>query len=447
MSTTKKQIGYGSQGNEVKELQTTLNNYGYNLDEDGIFGSKTLSAVKDYQTKNNLSVDGIVGKNTWGSLLSSGSNTTSTTAPKTDTTATTSKTSAGTIKTTADGYTYNDYSEGDSVKSAFAYLESLKQQKPGEYKSQWQQGLDEAMKKILNREKFSYDLNGDALYQQYKDQYKNQGKMAMQDTMGQAAAMTGGYGSSYGQSVGQQTYQGYMQQLTDKIPELYQLALDQYNREGEELYNEYGLYADRENQDYGRYRDKVADYNTDLDRAENRYYTERDYDYGKYVDNRDFGYGAHRNEIADDQWQTTFDEGVRQYNEQFEYQKDRDKVTDAQWNEEFTFAKQQYEDAKKSDGGGSGGSGGSGGGSNTAALEHVATMSSAEIVETMQGYQADEDNTGLSAFLSDCVASGRMTQEQADSYYAQYRTGNTETDKTIIPPQSSGMGTFWNTVN
>jgi hypothetical protein len=55
-----------------------------------------------------------------------------------------------------------------------------------------QEAYDKAMNEILNRKDFSYDLNGDMLYQQYKDNYINQGKMAMMDTMGQASAMTGG---------------------------------------------------------------------------------------------------------------------------------------------------------------------------------------------------------------------------------------------------------------
>lgn len=48
--------------------------------------------------------------------------------------------------------------------------------KPGAYVSKWQQMLDAAMEKILNREKFSYDLNGDALYRQYKDQAVKNGR-------------------------------------------------------------------------------------------------------------------------------------------------------------------------------------------------------------------------------------------------------------------------------
>ena len=77
----------------------------------------------------------------------------------------------------------------------------------------------------------------------------------------------------------------------------------------------------------------------------------------------------------------------------------------------------------------------SGSGSENAALEHVASMSSAEIVDTMSAYNYDGDNTGLAAFLDDCVASGRLTAEQADNYYEKYRTGsaNDVFDTTVKP--------------
>jgi peptidoglycan hydrolase-like protein with peptidoglycan-binding domain len=39
------------------------------LDVDGIFGPKTEAAVRDFQQNENLSVDGIVGKQTWTALL------------------------------------------------------------------------------------------------------------------------------------------------------------------------------------------------------------------------------------------------------------------------------------------------------------------------------------------------------------------------------------------
>lgn len=130
------------------------------------------------------------------------------------------------------------------------------------YQSTYQDQLKETVNKILNREKFSYDYNTDPLYKQYKNQYTQQGKQAMMDTMGMAQAMTGGYGNSYAQTVGQQTYQGYMQQLNDKMPSLYQLALDKYNSEGNQMMNNANLMMQQDDIDYGRYRDQLADQDT-----------------------------------------------------------------------------------------------------------------------------------------------------------------------------------------
>ena len=46
-----------------------VNNVIHGLVVDGIFGSKTTAAVRDFQSNNGLSVDGIVGPNTWRTLL------------------------------------------------------------------------------------------------------------------------------------------------------------------------------------------------------------------------------------------------------------------------------------------------------------------------------------------------------------------------------------------
>ena len=315
MATTRNQVSYGSQGSDVTELQKLLNQNGYSLAEDGIFGAKTQDAVKDYQKKSGLSVDGIVGTNTWGSLNGTY------TANKNTNNATTTQTATSTDT----GFKFDAYQESDAVKQAQALLNQQLANKPGQYTSPWQTQLNDAINKIMNREKFSYDMNADALYQQYKDQYVTQGQMAMMDTMGQAAAMTGGYGNSYAQSVGQQAYQSSLQQLNDKIPELYQLALNKYQMEGEDLYNQYSLLSTQDQMDYGKHRDTVSDWQVEMDRLQNQYNTERDYDYSKWADNRDFGYGQFiddrnydyqvgRDQVADEQWQKEFDEAVRQFN-------------------------------------------------------------------------------------------------------------------------------------
>ena len=56
---------YGSRGNEVTQIQTKLKRWGYYKGNvDGIYGSQTVEAVKYFQRKNGLTVDGIAGPNT-----------------------------------------------------------------------------------------------------------------------------------------------------------------------------------------------------------------------------------------------------------------------------------------------------------------------------------------------------------------------------------------------
>lgn len=74
---------YGSRGEEVRQIQTKLKRWGYYKGNvDGIYGSQTQAAVRWFQSKNGLAVDGIAGKNTlaamgiFSSSTSSGSSST-----------------------------------------------------------------------------------------------------------------------------------------------------------------------------------------------------------------------------------------------------------------------------------------------------------------------------------------------------------------------------------
>ena len=59
----------GNSGDEVADLQMLLNaKYGYKLDIDGDFGSKTEAAVKAFQKARGLTADGVVGAKTWKAL-------------------------------------------------------------------------------------------------------------------------------------------------------------------------------------------------------------------------------------------------------------------------------------------------------------------------------------------------------------------------------------------
>ena len=171
------------------------------------------------------------------------------------------------------------------------------------------QQVQDALDKILNREQFSYNLNADPLYQQYKDQYMRGGKLAMQDTMGQAAQLTGGYGNSYAATAGNQAYQGYLTGLNDKVPDLYSLALSKYSSEGDAMRDNLGALQGMYAQEYAQHQQKVNDYRTELDRLDSL-----------YADSQAYDYQSARDAVADAQWQAEFDEAVRQWNLQWEKQ-------------------------------------------------------------------------------------------------------------------------------
>lgn len=285
-----------------------------------------------------------------------------------------------------------EYKPSDTVTQAEALLQQHMANKPGEYQSTWGDQLNNIISQILNREDFSYDLNADAMYQQYANQFKTQGKLASMDVMGQAAAMTGGYGNSYAQTAGQQAYQAYLQQLNDVVPELYGMARDQYNQEGQALYDQASLMAGMEEQEYGRYQDKVSQYYTDLNYlTENaKYMSETEYQ--KALDDFNIKYGAYRDDVADQQWKAQFDEAKRQYDEQMALSKSKS----------------------------SGGSGGSGSNKGNGGSEPEETVSgvSDNITQKASGFT---NNTDLANYLDGLTESGLITEDQADALYAEHK--------------------------
>jgi len=68
-STSTTTLRYGSKGDLVTQVQNKLKSWGYYAGNvDGIYGSQTVEAVKSFQQKNGLTVDGIVGSNTFAAL-------------------------------------------------------------------------------------------------------------------------------------------------------------------------------------------------------------------------------------------------------------------------------------------------------------------------------------------------------------------------------------------
>ena len=182
------------------------------------------------------------------------------------------------------------YNPGQTVQAAKTNLDNVMAAKPGSYTSKYQPQLDSIMQQITNPQEFKYNFNDDELFKYYADLYTQKGKQASMDAMGQAAALTGGYGNSYAQSAGQQAYQQYLLGLYDKGMDMRDRAYQQFQDKRADTYNQYNVLNSAENQDYGRYRDTLSDWQNERDYATNRYDTEYDRDYGLYSDdwNRQF---------------------------------------------------------------------------------------------------------------------------------------------------------------
>ena len=154
----------------------------------------------------------------------------------------------------------------EQYQKTMAALEQMKGQTPV-YGSQYDAQIQDLYQQILGRGKFQYDSKTDPLYQQYVQDYTQLGKQAAKDTMGMAAGLTGGYGSSYSQAVGQQTYDQYLQRLADVLPETYGMALDAWKAEGDQINQKLATTMELEQSDYGRYLDRLSQYNRDMDAA------------------------------------------------------------------------------------------------------------------------------------------------------------------------------------
>ena len=354
-------LSIGSGGEEVRKLQNALMSAGYDVGSsgaDGRFGSATQAAVKKYQQDRGLSADGIAGEKTQTALYGSSGSAAggSMAAPA----------ASGGGQTAGGAPLYSAPSSAYDAANDQAYQEALRalleaQKNAPTYANSYESQLKDLYDQITKRGKFQYDINEDALYQQYAQQYAQKGRMAMMDTMGQAAALTGGYGSTYGQAVGQQQYDAYLQQLNDVVPELYQMAYAQYQDEGDRMQQQYAMLGDLADDEYDKYRD-----------AYNQWLTERDYAQGNADTAYDRGY---------DQWLQQWS----QFNTDRNYQLEKENA-DRQYQLQLEqFRWQQEQAAAKARSGGSSGSSG-GNKSNKSSKSSTARTRSGSNLVSVSGY-------------------------------------------------------------
>lgn len=420
-------LSNGSRGEDVRKLQQALVDAGYSVGStgvDGIYGSNTAAAVRSYQQANGLSVDGIAGNETLGKLYGSATSTPAAATPSTDTTGATSPAETGTAQKAPDysQYAY-DPSANKAYQDALAALQQAQQALPS-YKGTYDQQLQDIYNQIVNRDKFSYDVNSDALYQQYKDQYVTLGQQAMMDTMGQAQAMTGGYGNSYAQSVGQQTYQAYLQQLTDKVPELYGMALDQYNQEGQNLMNQYSMVGDMADDEYAKYQDSLNQYWQNLSYQKEL----ADDAYSQGYDNwyQSYQMGVEADKVAYSKQQDAYDKLVSLITTTG-YSPSAEELKAAGMSDAQAAAYKSYYDKQNTPTYSGGGGGSSGGGSSSSKSSSSSrsgynngSVSSSQIKDMQRALGVTAD--GMWGSQSQAAAKAAWGTSSADSAWSHYTT-------------------------
>lgn len=156
---------------------------------------------------------------------------------------------------------------------------------PGSFQDS-QRYLD-ALDAVTNFGAFEYDAETDPLYSQYRKQYSREGQRATADALGQAAAASGGLPSSYAQTAAGQAANYYAAQMTDKIPELYQIAYNKYLNDFNQANTKLDAARTDNQQLYTRYLDEID--SQDLDRQRQLEFAQLGAQYGDYSHLGDLG--------------------------------------------------------------------------------------------------------------------------------------------------------------
>lgn len=201
------------------------------------------------------------------------------------------------------------YTMSSTVQNAWNVTNAIKE-KLLSGRTSYTDQIQSLMNKIQNRDKFSYDVDTDMLFQQALASAMGSGQQAMRDTIGQASALTGGYASSYATSAGNQAYNAYIQDAYNNLPEYYQMALEAYQMEGQDMYNQLSMLNDADATEYGRMLDS---YNISYTEANDMYNRE----YAQYQDTWSNAYNMANLDL--EQQGMAYDQAFNTYNVYADY--------------------------------------------------------------------------------------------------------------------------------
>ena len=300
----------GSKGEDVKKLQQQLASAGFDPGgADGIYGPKTQAAVTAYQKANNLTVDGIAGVQTLGSL-----NKPVTTAPV----ITPLNTSPATPAVDPDRELAKQYASGainlDQLNAGINTIRggttptapvtpdlsgltnlNLSPAAPAQsYQSPWEDKINAALDRLLGyNPNTPYDVTTDPLYNPLKQQYEQAGQSAFNNQVGRLSALTGGRPSTAAVGTATAAQNDYAQEFSGTVlPSLISAEQTRKQNEYNNILGQLEALQGFESQNYDRYRDTVADTRA----AEEKKVSDFLSTIGQYSDN----YQARINEVTSD---------------------------------------------------------------------------------------------------------------------------------------------------
>jgi uncharacterized membrane protein YgcG len=343
-----------------------------------------------------------------------------------------------------------DYAKGSSTytPTPFSYEKPEAYSSLSKYQSKYSDQIDRIVGSILNGSYDKFLQSGE--YGALSKEYSGKGQDAMQNTLAQVSARTGGLASSYAGQAGQQTYDKYMDELTSA-------ALQMYQNQRADKYNQLSALTGLDNTDYGRFADLVGEATNNEETAYNRWQNQDNTNYSRAADADNTAYSRYRNGVSD-----------AEYNDETTYNRQQDALdrqdaadktaydrassiaetmagigdysglkalgyTDAQI-KELTDAYQAAAAAKAAkasssgrsgsgrSGSGRSGSGRSGSGRSGSGKSSGSSKITSAIIGKMQSYSDNEDNEGMEKYLQNMLYAGKLTQDDVDYLYDQYTT-------------------------
>lgn len=173
------------------------------------------------------------------------------------------------------------------------------------YKSKYGEEAESLLGDIA-KDKFSYNPNSDPSYKAYENLYQREGDRASKSTLADISAAQGGI-SSYAASAAQQASNAYATALTDKIPELEELAYQKFLGDRSDKYNRLNALLTLDDIAYGRYNDdKSWDYQKERDKKSDEMW-QTEFDFNKDWQQKIFDNDNYWRDIDQSNWQSEFD--------------------------------------------------------------------------------------------------------------------------------------------